>query len=86
MTTTTQEKRVIITQGMVGICHMQVCAVEDATDDEILEVCNRENQPGTTNGWSRVIREPDENRSESHHSAPIPCEDMAGRLHFLVVC
>lgn len=43
-----EARRVSITQAAIGICHMQVCAAKDATDDEILKVCNYENPSGTT--------------------------------------
>jgi hypothetical protein len=33
-------ERVEITKAFMGICTMQVCAEKDATDKEILEVCN----------------------------------------------
>ncbi|MCH8135376.1 MAG: hypothetical protein IIB77_05285, partial [Proteobacteria bacterium] len=49
-----EQPRVIITKAMVGICHMQVCAIDDATDEEILEKCNAENLAGTKNGWGHV--------------------------------
>ena len=29
--------KVVVTRGIVGLCHMQVCAHKDATDEEILE-------------------------------------------------
>lgn len=71
-------KRVVVTRQMVGICHMQVCAVNDATNDEILSVCRRENLAGTENNWADVIREGE--------GAPVPCDDDPERTHFLVVC
>jgi len=73
-------ERVQITRNMVGLCYMQVCAVEDATDHEILDVCNRRNPSGTTMGWTRVVRE------AADKSAPITCEDEPNRTHFLVAC
>ncbi len=78
-------KKVVVTKGWVGIYHMQVCAVEDATDEEILETCNTENPSGTTHGWSIVIRQ-DEEWLGSKSCAPISCEDYNGRKHFLVAC
>jgi hypothetical protein len=74
-------KRIEVTKPMVGICHMQVCAVEDATDKEILEVCNRENLCGTTNGWINVIRE-----NEDERFRPVQCDKHPGKNHFLVSC
>lgn len=70
--------RVIITQPFVGICHMQVCAVADATDQEILRVCNAKNPSGTTHGWSAVIRDGD--------VAPVVCDSYPDRRHFMVSC
>lgn len=72
--------RVAVTRAMMGICHMQVCAAKDATDEEILEVCNRENPAGTTNGWSSVTRGQDEK------TKPVQCQGHADRLHFIVGC
>lgn len=72
------ETRVVITKSIVGICHMQVCAEVDATDDEILAVCNRENPAGTTRGWTSVVR--------SGTGGPVVCQDDADRLHLLVSC
>lgn len=78
-------ERVVITKSIVGIAHMQVCAVADATDEEILEVCNRENPSGTSNGWVTICR-----NSEPHefwrNTMPMICKDDPGRRHFLVAC
>lgn len=76
-------KRVIVTRPIFGICHMQVCAAKDATDEEILEVCNRENLAGTQNGWSHVCREDSEFWGPT---APVTCADDENRLHILVAC
>jgi hypothetical protein len=70
----------MVTREFVGICHMQVCADSEATDEAILEVCNRENPSGTTNGWSRVVRDAE------GPQAPVQCHDDAKRTHFLVAC
>lgn len=70
--------RVIITQPIKGICHMQVCVIADASDEEILEVCNKENPSGTENGWVRVIREGTQ--------GPRQCNKYSDRLHILAVC
>ena len=71
----TDEPRVIITRGMVGICHMQVCIVKDATDEEILRVCNGENPSGTSLGWATVLR-----------SDMVTCDNDKDRQHLLVQC
>lgn len=40
--------KVVVTRPFMGICGMQVCAHKDATDEEILAVCNGENPSGTS--------------------------------------
>jgi len=67
--------RVIITRGVVGIAHMQVCVIKDATDEEILKVCNQENPSGTSLGWCEVYRQ-----------NPVVCSQYPDRRHFLVEC
>ena len=74
-------KRVVITRSMVGACGMQVCADQDASDEEILHICNRMNPSGTTNGWMSVIRGEDPPQLK-----PTECAQYPGRKHFLVVC
>ena len=75
-------ERVEVTRCIVGISYMQVCAVADATDEEILAVCNRENPSGTTNGWMRICR--DDHPAENLR--PVPCASYPERRHFLVAC
>ena len=77
--------RVIVTRPVVGLCHMQVCAVNDATDEEILLECNLQNQSGTTNGWSYVCRnvQPDEFWGDA---GPKQCAEHSDRIHYLVAC
>lgn len=76
--------RVIVTRAFVGIAHMQVCAVTDATDEEILAVCNRENPAGTERGWSTVCRGDSDFWGQT---APVPCASSPDhRLHFMVAC
>jgi len=78
-------ERVIVTKSFCGICHMQVCAVADATDEEILEVCNVQNPSGTSGGWQEVIRTvTEDNRLE--RLLPVTCKDHQDRKHFLIVC
>lgn len=69
--------RVVVTRAILGLCHMQVCAVKDATDEEVLDVCNRENPAGTRAGWAKVERE---TRGE------VECNDHAERIHLIVSC
>lgn len=75
--------RVLVTRPMLGICHMQVCAVADATDEEILAVCNAQNMSGTSNGWSVVCRKNDKFWGRT---APIKCSQDPKRKHFMVAC
>jgi len=75
-------ERVVVSIPFAGICYMQVCAEADATDEEILEVANRENPAGTENGWMEVARENDEDTRKR----PVPCADYPGRKHFIVIC
>jgi hypothetical protein len=72
--------RVVVTRPMIGLLYMQVCAETDATDEEILATCNRENLCGTTNGWAGVYRGDEEGKK------PGPCDDHPGRTHFIVNC
>jgi len=75
--------RVVVSNPFVGILGMQVCAVKDATDEEILKVCNHENPAGTSNGWGSVMRSDDEFFGKT---APVQCADHEDRLHIIVVC
>jgi hypothetical protein len=74
--------QVEITKPMIGICYMQVCAVKDATDEEILEVANAENPSGTSNGWSTVARED----HEDERMRPVTCDGDENRKHFILIC
>ena len=80
-----QSKRVVVSNPLIGLLYMQVCAVADATDEEILLVCNRDNPCGTRNGWCYVVRKPEE-RELPAESAPGQCDEFPNRLHFLVGC
>lgn len=75
-------ERVTITIPVVGITRMQVCAIADATDEEILKVCNEKNPAGTRNGWVKVIRED----YEQEEARPVVCERHSDRRHFLIIC
>jgi len=84
--------KVIVTEPFVNIFTMQVCADKDATDEEILSVCNTQTLEGTSNGWSRVIRKADDvpafytSMNDARKKAlPMQCEDYPDRLYFLVL-
>jgi len=79
--------RVTVFRPMIGIFAMQVCAVKDATNKEILLHCNLHNPSGTSNGWSRVVRnEGDKSTLMSDNQLPVQCAEHEDRLHFLVFC
>lgn len=83
MTAAEPTTRVQVTQFMLGVFSMQVCAVNAATDEEILEVANRENPSGTSNGWCSVVR----SDPEFPKRDPVPCATCPEtRTHFLVDC
>ena len=74
--------RIEITKPMIGICYMQVCAIHDVTDEEILEYANEHNPAGTENGWVEVARE--DHKDSNRH--PVVCEDNIDRRHFILIC
>jgi hypothetical protein len=74
--------RIVILNPFHGLCGMRVCVEKDATDEEILLVCNRENPSGTTVGWSEVIRD-DKDRPDLN---PLVCAEDPNRLHIIVSC
>jgi len=77
--------KVDITKSFFGLCGMQVCAEKGTTDEEILEVCNKENPSGTSNGWCEVIRNKvKDNMLENCKS--VECDDDSNREHLLVIC
>ena len=79
--------RVEVSKCMVGIYGMQVCAEKDASDEEILVVCNRDNPAGTTNGWGLVLRNENlEDNNMPEKCGPAVCDKDSERLHFLVLC
>lgn len=82
------QRRVEVTRSIVGIAGMQVCAVNDATDEEILETCNRENPSGTSEGWGTVLRTEREETSLYPGMAwlPVKCDTHPDRIHIIVLC
>lgn len=84
-------ERVVILRPMMRLFAMQVCAVSDATDEEILRVCNLQNPSGTTNGWCEVIRHVEKHHEDnfqafSKNCEPVTCEDDPNRTHFIIGC
>lgn len=79
--------KVEITRSSMGICAMQVCAEDAATDEEILAVCNEKNPAGTNHGWATVVRTIDKERiCAGPEHQPCACADFSGRTHFIVLC
>jgi hypothetical protein len=71
-------ERIETTNPAAGICHMQVCAEADVTDEEVLLHCNRDNPSGTQNGWTFVVR--------TGKGEPVTCAERPDRLHLMVGC
>ena len=88
MAPTEIESRVLVTRRMMGLLAMQVCCVEDATDKQILDVCNQDNPCGTSNGWCNVINSKKDALKlfSDAKAAPVKCDDTPGRLHKVVLC
>ena len=81
--------RVVITKSWAGLAGMQVCVIADATDEEILDVCNRLNPAGISGGWSEVVRTINTDAPgifDTQGMLPKQCEDHADRMHYLVTC
>lgn len=70
--------KVIVTNPVIGICHMQVCAEKDLGEEEVLHEANQQNPSGTFNGWSRIERD--------GNLAPVVCADDLSRMHYILVC
>ncbi|KKL87515.1 hypothetical protein LCGC14_1933960 [marine sediment metagenome] len=84
MSTKTKEKiegRVVVTRPFLGILYMQVCAVKNATNREILKQANIQNPCGTTLGWGTVHRK----KTKDIEGAG-QCESDSKRLHILLSC
>jgi len=73
--------KIVIIHPAIGFCFSRVCAEKNATDQEILEICNARNPSGTQGGWSQVLRD-----DAPVHQRPMPCDDDSERLHCMVVC
>lgn len=81
-------QRVLVTMPYAGLRAMQVCVVEDATDEEILAVCNSENPQIVLGGWHTVVRSIEHAKrcGVDEVSAPGKCAECSGRLHKIVLC
>ena len=65
----------------VGIFDLQVCVPQDWTDDEAEGFANRENECGTTKGWTMR-----RNGSSALQGASerVTCEGRAGFVHIMM--
>jgi hypothetical protein len=85
------DQRVMLTGMYAGLFACQVCVVPDATDEEILEACNREDPRTEGFSWVRVIRtqkDIDELklRTPDRSSAlPGTCVECPPRIHMVVM-
>lgn len=70
--------RIIITQPILGIYNMQVCAHKDVLEEEILEYCQKHNPSGTKNGWTSI--------SYEENQCPVKCNDNPDRIHYILIC
>ncbi|MBK6616339.1 hypothetical protein [Ottowia sp.] len=78
--------KVVITKRWLGLGGMQVCASRDATDKEILAVCNADNPAAIEAGWSTVVRSVDEPGGAAGRHIPVACEANPGRVLLVVLC
>lgn len=83
------ESRVFLTGMFAGLFSEHVCAVPDATDEEILKACNDADnsiRPGSGK-WDIVIRtKEDADRAKVSFEAGKPgqCVECPPRIHFVV--
>lgn len=82
------DERVFISLEYAGFRAMQVCVVADATDEEILEKCNRDNPQRVSGGWHTVVRSAEHavECNVDSVAAPGQCQECPGRLHKIVLC
>lgn len=93
------DQRVMVTGLFAGLMSNHVCVVSDATDEEILAECNRDelskHRDIKPHMWTKVIRtqqdiddlnlRPDPDRlGLLSGSLPGPCKECPDRLHIVV--
>jgi len=82
-----QLPRVMMMTDWLSLVAGCVCVVQDATDEEILEYCNKSHHPGTTNGWALVVHDADRWKGVlGDECSPVQCADHKGRIHYVVMC
>jgi hypothetical protein len=82
------DDRVFIMRSFAGLRAMQVCVLPEVPDEEILQVCNRENPQLGTIRWHTVVKDVKHAMEcvVSPEAAPGPCQSRVGRLHKIVLC
>jgi hypothetical protein len=73
---------VVVTRGVIGICHMQVCAYGETPPERVEERANQLNPTGISSRWKIVTGE----ELGEENLAPAPCEQFRGRIHYLLSC
>ena len=81
-------QRVLVTMPYAGFRAMQLCAVADATDEELLAECNKDNPQLVTGGWHHIIRSLEDCKKHGINENAVPgdCVECKGRKHFIAVC
>lgn len=82
------DDRVFISMPVAGFRAMQVCVKPEVPDEEILQVCNRENPQLVSGGWHTVVRSKEHARKckVDEVAAPGQCVECPDRLHKIVLC
>jgi hypothetical protein len=75
---------VVVTNPMLGLLYMQVCAYGEVPPDQVEARANALNPSGTSNGWHVIVA--DDPEDEGPSKAPVACSDDDARLHYLLVC
>jgi hypothetical protein len=65
-----------------SLLYMQVCVPADWTDEQAEAFANRENHPGTTNGW-KIRKDLDLLDGAPERN---PCNQRTGCVHIMLDC
>jgi len=74
-------EKIVIANPFAGLLSMIVCVEGEATDEEILAVCNSQNPSGTTLGWCEVLH-----GAFPESGGPVQCSEYPERTHYVVIC
>lgn len=84
------DERVMLTGLFAGLFSQHVCVVPDATDEEILKVCNDYEgvvNPSTWHRWTIVVRDEaaaDRANIKWEDAKPGQCVECPPRIHMVV--